>query len=387
MILNTIVFIIGLWLGGTINSSAGDTGNAFRTVSGPDKWKVLKEDCSYLLYNYQLEIAQKQFDKRREIISKAYQNPERINEYQAHIKSQLNDIISTFPEKTPLNAKVTGVIKCEDYRIENIVFESRPNLFVTGNLYIPTKGEGPFPAVLEACGHSSNGKAAEKYQSAAILLAKNGFVALVIDTYSHGERESISHTQIDIGAMLVGTDLVAYQAWDNLRGIDYLCSRPEVIPQKIGVTGNSGGGTQTMYMMAFDSRVKTVAVSCGLQTRERMFSWRGLADGCHNFANEGLKMLEYADYFIQFSPKPAIVLAGERDALFDINAVSKTVREAKWFYKELGVLDRLDLFTVDEGHGFQKGLREGAVWWFKKWLKDEPGRVKEPELTINLMKN
>ncbi len=350
--------------------------------SGENDLKVLKEDCSRLFYDHLLEIAKIQFEKRREIISEAYKSAESVKNYQKTIKNKLLDITNSFPEKTPLNAKITNIIDCGDYRIENVVFESRPNLQVPGNLYIPAKGGVPFPAILEACGHSANGKAAEKYQKAAILLAKNGFVAFVIDTYAQGERGSVNHTQIDIGAMLVGTDLVAYQAWDNIRAIDYLCSRAEVDSTKIGVTGNSGGGTQTMYMMGFDPRVKVVAPSCGLHTRERMFTWAGLADGCHNFAYEGMKMLEFADYFILFAPKPALVLAGEKDNTFDIIAAAKTVREAKWFYKELGALDNIDIFTVDEGHGFYKGLREGATWWFKKYLMNKTEIVKEPELII-----
>lgn len=364
------------------NALAEDKIKIYKEIPDEKNFQVLQEDCSRLLYDYLLEIANTQFEKRREIISEACQDAESVKKYQSLVKSKLLDITNTFPEKTPLNAKVTGTIECEDYRIENVVFESRPGLHVPGNLYVPLKGNGPFPAVLEACGHSTNGKAAEKYQKAAILLAKNGFVSFVIDTYAQGERQSVKHTQIDIGAMITGTDLVAYQAWDNIRAIDYLCSRPEVDPEKIGMTGNSGGGTQTMYMMGFDPRVKAAAPSCGLHTRERMFTWNGLADGCHNFAFEGMKLLEFADYFILFAPKPALVLAGEKDMTFDIIAAAKTVREAKWFYKELGEQDKVDIFTVDDGHDFHKGLREGAVWWFNKYLMNKTGIVNEPELTV-----
>jgi cephalosporin-C deacetylase-like acetyl esterase len=337
----------------------------------PDVLNVLDKDCSHLYYDFLLNIAQKQFD-------------ERSKNYQARIKSQLNEISNTFPEKTSLNARTTGIIECKDYKIENIVFESRPNLYVAGNLYIPTKGMSPFPAVLKACGHQENGKANINTQKIAILFAKNGFVTLVIDTYAQGERKSVNHTQIDIGAMLVGTDLVAYQAWDNIRAIDYLCSRPEVNQDKIGITGHSGGGTQTVYMMGFDPRIKVAAPACGLHTRERMFTWNGLADGCHNFAKEGMKMIEFSDYFILFAPKPALVLAGEMDQTFDITAAAKAVREAKWFYKELGAIDQIDIFTVDEDHGYHQGLREAAVWWFKKWLMNDPDIVKEPKLTVQL---
>lgn len=343
---------------------------------------VLDADCSQLYYDFLLKIAKEQFNSRRQIISSASQNKGKVQEYQIFVKNHLSEIINSFPEKTPLNPKTTGIIKCEDYRIEKIIFESRPNLYIPGNLYIPTKKNGPFPAVLEACGHELNGKANINYQSIAILLAKNGFVVLVIDTYTQGERDPINHTQIDIGAMLVGSDVVTYQAWDNIRAIDYLCSRPEVDPLKIGMTGNSGGGTQTMYTMGLDPRIKVAAISSGLQTRERMFTWNGLADGCHNFAGEGKKMLEYGDYIILSAPKPVLILAGEKDPTFDIEAVSKTFREAKRFYKELGAMDHLDFYAVDGGHDYVKKARETAVWWFKKWLLNETGIVIEPRLTL-----
>jgi hypothetical protein len=93
-------------------------------------------------------------------------------------------------------------------------------------------------------------------------------------------------------------------------------------------------------------------------------------------------MIEYSDNLINFAPKPTLILAGEKDNLFDINAVSFTVREAKWFYKELGVLDHIDLFTTNLGHGYHKQLREAAVWWFKKWLMNDVRNVNEPEMTL-----
>jgi len=152
----------------------------------------------------------------------------------------------------------------------------------------------------------------------------------------------------------------------------------------LGVTGNSGGGTQPMYLAAFEPRIKATAPCCGLHTRVRMFSWNGLADGCHNFPDEGKKMLEFADYFIAVAPKPILVLAGETDETFDIVAAAECVLEAKMFYKELRAQDHMDIFTVYNGHGYFKELREAAIWWWKKWLMNDNniGIVTEPEITL-----
>ncbi len=364
-----------------------------------NKYIVLPYDGSQLLNDFLIKIANDQLENRRHKVANALLNKESTENYIEEITKIYNELFNIRWSKTPLNPEIKGVIECNGYRIEKVVFESHPNHHVSGNLYIPTFRQGPFPAVLEACGHSINGKAAERYQKVAILFALNGYVTLIIDTYGQGEMYQIrdssnnlynlgvnfgtpSHTQLDIGSMLAGTDIASYQAWNNIRAIDYLCSRPEVDREKIGVTGNSGGGTQTLFVTGMDPRIKVSAPSCGMQTRKRMFTLNGPADGCHHLAGEGIKQIEYSDYIILSAPKPVLVLAGEKDDLFDINAVSETVREAKWFYKELGFLDHVDLFTVDEGHGFYKGLREGAVWWFNKWLLNENTPVSEPELTI-----
>jgi cephalosporin-C deacetylase-like acetyl esterase len=362
-----------------------------------EKVVFLGKDGSQLLNEFLLNIANNQFENRHKKVSEALKSAEGVRNYIETIKRDYLGLLNIKEwNKTPLNAKTTGEIKCEDYRIEKVLFESRPNHHITGNLYIPANKKGPFPAVLEPCGHSTNGKAYESYQSVGIIFAKNGFVALVIDTYGQGERLQLSdsaldtfnlastntHALLDIGSMLVGSDIVSYQIWDNIRAIDYLCSRPEVDKEKIGVTGNSGGGTQTMFLMGLDSRIKAAAPCCGIQTRARMFTLNGPADGCHHLAGEGLKMLEYSDYFILSAPKPILILAAEKDNLLDINAVSYSFREAKWFYKESGVLDRLDLFTYNGEHNIPKVLREADVWWFKRWLQNDNSLVVEPKLVL-----
>ena len=359
------------------------------------RFNLLNGDSSQLLNEHLIGLAHRQFEERRGRVAKALESPQGVSIYRETLRKKFRGLIERETEKTPLNAGITGEVQSAGYRIEKVIFESRPNHHVTGNLYLPAGKKGPLPAVLIPCGHSVNGKAAASYQSLCALFALNGFVALIIDTFGQGERHQIRltpgspapgpterHTLLDIGSMLVGRDLVSYQAWDNIRAIDYLCGRPEVDQDRIGVTGNSGGGTQTLYLAALDPRVNVAAPSCGLQTRERMFTLNGPADGCHHLPGEGQHLLEYSDYLILCAPRPVLVLAGERDAFFDINAVAFACREAKWFYKELGFLDHLDLFTVDDKHGIGKKLREADVWWFKRWLLNDSAAVHEPELTL-----
>ncbi|HUT22912.1 MAG TPA: acetylxylan esterase, partial [Sumerlaeia bacterium] len=276
-----------------------------------------------------------------------------------------------------------------------VAFESRPNHHVTANLYLPSTGKRPCPSVLVPCGHSPNGKAYPSYQSACVLLAKNGFAALIVDPICQGERYqfldasgkpatgggTMAHTLLDVGAKLVGSGSVAYEAWDNIRAVDYLVSRPEVDPTRIGCTGNSGGGTQTTFLMALDDRINVAAPACYLMTREAVFDTIGPADGCQHLANEGLHGIEQGDYIAMRAPKPTIILAAERD-FFDINATSVAFREAKRLYAVLGFAARVDLFAADEEHGFGKPLRQAAVWWMRRWLLDDDSPVVEPELNL-----
>ena len=210
-----------------------------------------------LLNDYLMQIVHQQYVQRRRELEESLKSPDALAARQKRLLHDYLEMIGPWPEKTPLNAEVTGTIECDGYRIEKVVYQSRPSHRVTANLYVPTKGKPPYRAVLVACGHAGNAKAYASYQPAGILLARNGFVALVYDPISQGERHqrtdpdengTANHTDLYYGAMLVGRSVVKYEAWDGIRGIDYLLSRPEVDPdQPVGMTGNSGGGTQTTF--------------------------------------------------------------------------------------------------------------------------------------------
>src|SRR5262249_9952932 len=139
-----------------------------------------------MLHTFLLKEAQKLFDARRETVAKL-NTPEEIKARQDHLKKKFLEAIGALPEKTPLNAKVTKTIKGDGFRIECVIFESRPEHHVTGNLYIPD-GPGPFPGIIVPCGHSTNGKADAGYQRGCMLMAKNGMIAFSYDPIGQGER-------------------------------------------------------------------------------------------------------------------------------------------------------------------------------------------------------
>jgi len=353
--------------------------------------RVLHEDASTMFHTYLMAEAQRLFDRRRSDLERDLADAGALRARQRRLRRTYRRLLGALPERTPLNPAVLGTLETDDYRIEKIAFESRPRFHVTANLYIPKKGPGPFPGILVPCGHSAEGKAADAYQSVCILLARNGFVVLVVDPICQGERAQIldrstggtmPHTLLDVGAKLVGSSTVAYEAWDNIRAIDYLQARPEVDPDRIGVTGNSGGGTQTTFLMALDDRVAVAAPSCYVMTREKLFATIGPQDGCQNLYAEVARGIEHADYITMRAPKPTLILAAEQD-FFDFQGVKAAYAEAQRVYACLGRPQNVAMFAYDDTHGFSRPRRQAAVQWMRRWFYDDPAEITEPEPTLH----
>ncbi len=353
--------------------------------------QVLESGGHTLLRDYLLREIHRQYDARRKRVQRALSSRESVLEYQEELRRAYQQLLGSFPEKTPLNAKVTGVIDVDGYRIEKVVYESRPRFYVTANLYVPTHGDPPYPGVLVPCGHSLAGKGYAAYQSIGILLAKNGFVALIYDPMGQGERQQLPdgprhagsrHKLLNVNSIPVGRNFVHYSAWDGVRSIDYLLSRPEVDRSKpVGVTGNSGGGGQTMFLMALDERVGPAGPSCHITALERNFVLGGAGDGCQSPPNTGALGFEHPDFFWLRAPKQSIILAAERDYK-DITFTRKTFREVHQAFELLGQPDAADLFVYDDTHAFSKPRREAAVRWMRRWLLHDPRPVTEPKLRL-----
>ena len=178
--------------------------------------------------------------------------------------------IGGFPGRTPLNVRSYGVVACKGYVIEKLVFESRPQHYVTAHLFLPNNPsfKAPYPGVVVTCGHTNEGKLYPHYQNAPAVLAKAGFAALVYDPIDQGEREQLpgkrlrsvaGHTNAGLRAHLLGWSTAQFRIWDGIRAHDVLLSRPEVDPARTAVTGMSGGGTLSAYLNALDDRFHAAA--------------------------------------------------------------------------------------------------------------------------------
>jgi dienelactone hydrolase len=352
-----------------------------------------KEEARKMLYAYLQGEAAKCFDARRKEVA-ALKTADDVRSRQARLKAQFIEALGGFPEKTPLNARVVGRSEYDGYRIERVLYESRPGHHVTAAFYLP-EGKPPFPGVLVPCGHSENGKAAEAYQRASILMAKNGLAVLCYDPIGQGERKQLltadgkaaipgsttEHTMVGIGALLTGTSCATYRIWDGIRSLDYLAGRTEVDPLRLGCTGNSGGGTLTAYLMALDERIVAAAPSCYITSLEKLLATIGPQDAEQNITRQIAIGLEHADYVTLRAPRATLICIGTQD-YFDRDGAWTTFREAKQVYGILGHGERVDLFEYNDRHGFWKPRREAAMRWMRRWLLGADDSPVDPEYPV-----
>ncbi|MHC4176297.1 MAG: alpha/beta hydrolase family protein [Planctomycetota bacterium] len=345
-----------------------------------------------MMHAYLMRAVHEALD-RRDAEYEKLKTPEQLAAYQQRMREFFVAALGGFPERTPLSPKVVAKEDRDGYRIEKIIFQSQPRHFVTAVLYLPD-AEPPYPGVLVPCGHSGNGKAAEPYQRASILLAKSGMAALCYDPIDQGERFQLldddgkpviggttAHSALGIGSTLLGRNTATYRIWDGMRAIDYLRSREEVDPEQIGCTGNSGGGTLTSYLMALDQRIRCAAPSCYLTSLRRLTETIGPQDAEQNIHGQIAHGMDHADYVLMRAAKPTLMCVATRD-YFDIDGAWSSFRQAKRFYTRLGFAERVDLIESDAGHGFNSQLRTGAVRWMRRWLLGVDDAISEPDSEI-----
>ena len=325
---------------------------------------------------------------RRQATYEQIKTPEDVAAYQSKIKSQLLEQLGELPERTPLNPQVVGDLKGEGYRAEKIIFESQPKHYVTAVIFLPLT-KGPFPAVAVPAGHSQDGKVSN--QRVCILLAMNGIAAMCYDPIGQGERIQIidqkgkalfkmteEHTLLGSTSMLLGRGTASYRIWDGLRALDYLASRSDIDAKRLGVTGCSGGGTLSSYLMALDERVLCAAPSCYLTSFPRLLATIGPQDAEQNIHGQIALGIDHAEYLILRSPRPTLILASTHD-FFDIQGTWDTYRQAKRIYTRLGHPERVNLIETDAKHGYPLLQREAMAHWMNRWLLDKDQPISEAQ--------
>ena len=314
--------------------------------------------------------------------------------YVRDVRAKIQQSFGPFPPKTPLNARVTRVTQRDGYRIENVIYDSRPGFPVTANLYVPTGRQSPMPAVLGTCGHSDTGKAAAPYQSFAQGLARQGYVVLIFDPTGQGERLQYAtdalkprhgfgtgeHAYDGNRMILAGEFIGSWFAWDGIRGVDYLLTRPEVDPKHIGLTGNSGGGTQSTWLCALEPRFTMAAPSCFVTTWRRNFENEEAADPEQCPPRILAMGIDHSDFIAAFAPKPVILMGQEKD-FFDARGLEEAFGRVRNLYRLLGAEDKVQLFVGPDYHGYSQANREAMYGWFNRQTGAASGQ-KEPALTL-----
>ena len=346
------------------------------------------------LSRYLRQLADRAFERRRAEYEKL-KTEEQILAYQKRMRKEFITRLGGFPKRTPLNAKVVGALERDRFRIEKILFESQPQHYVTATLYLPKQGKPPYPGVVIPSGHSATGKGASYNQQGCMILASNGIAAMAYDPIGQGARSQFldekakprfrsttEHTITGVGSIPLGLNTATYRIWDGMRAIDYLCSRKEIDAKKIGVTGCSGGGTLSSYLMALDERVVCAAPSCYLTSFKRLIETIGPQDAEQNIFGQIQIGLDHADYIMMRAPKPTLILAATRD-FFDIQGTWDSFRQAKRLYTRLDHPERVSLVETPTKHGYPTAQREPMAQWMRRWLLkiDKPVTELDQETT------
>ena len=285
-------------------------------------------------------------------------------------------------DDSELDARVVGEIKRERYTIRKVVYQSLDKFYVTSNLYVPNKLDGRAPAILLCMGHARAGKGYENYRSAADLLVRNGFIVFAFDPPGQGERLNLidrrsgvqkvrwgtrEHSWLGLLSVLSGGCIARYFIRDAQRGIDYLSSLPEVDMSRIGVTGISGGGTQSSYLALVEERISAAAPGCYVTERLEYMKKFHAHDGEQNIFGHIPAGFNYCDYFINFAPKP-LLLQGVAYDFFPIEGLLKTYEIVRSVYSQLGVEERCRIFVDDTVHGFSRSLRKETLRFFSEFF-------------------
>jgi len=338
------------------------------------------------------QIAQQQLERREKAIAEIH-TVAGAQRRKHVVREKLMELLGGLPDYNgPLNPRITGRIQNESYTIEKVIFESLPGYFVTANLYRPNQS-GRYPGILLQSGHTQEGK--PEPQRLAANLALKGFVSLAFDPAGQGEREQTynrdiggalagwsvnEHLHAGAQSILVGESVARYFVWDAKRALDYLVSRTDVDPTRIGAAGCSGGGALTTFIGALDPRVKAVVPACFPNSYRLLFAGPD-PDSEMSWPNLLASGLDTADFVELSAPTPWLIQATEED-YFTPPGAKLVYEEARRWYKLYGAEDKVSFFVGPGPHGTPLVSREAIYEWMIRWLKDGQGDSHEQPVKL-----
>ncbi len=302
----------------------------------------------------------------------------RRGEYRRELLEMLG--LDPMPERTDLKATVTGRVEREYFAVEKLHFQSRPGLYVTANLWLPKGLDGPAPAVLYVCGHGgvkidgvSYGNKVS-YQHHGAWFARNGFVCLTIDSLQLGEIEATHHGTYRYNMWWWnnrGYTPAGVEAWNCIRALDYLQSRPEVDAGRLGVTGRSGGGAYSWWIASIDERIKAAVPVAGITDLENH-----VVDGCVEGHCDCMFMVntyrwDYPLVAALVAPRALMLENSDSDQIFPLEGVIRTHAKVRNIYRLHEAADKFGLVITPGPHKDTQELQLPAFRWFNKHLKGE----------------
>jgi len=308
-----------------------------------------------------------------------------LNDWKAkrdEYRRQLQEMLGLFPwpERTDLKPVITGRIAQDDFTVEKLHFQAMPHLYVTANLFLPKNQTNPAPAILYLCGHSRVIKDGVSfgnktgYQRHGAWFARNGYVCLTIDSLSLGEIMGV-HRGIYSEKMWWwnsrGYTPAGVEAWFGIRALDYLCSRPEVDQERIGVTGRSGGGSYSWTVAALDDRVKVIAPVAGITDLQNQVV-DGCVEGhcdCMFFVNT--YRWDFPQLAALIAPRPLLIGNSDKDRIFPLDGVVRLHEQVRRIYRLYGATNLLGLLITEGPHEDTQELQLPVFRWFNRFLKGE----------------
>lgn len=304
------------------------------------------------------------------------------------LRQQLFDMLglAPLPQKTPLVPVVTGTVEHPDFIVERLHFQSLPGLYVTGNLYRPKTQTGPLPAVLYVCGHGrvtqdgvSFGNKTH-YQHHGSWFARNGYLCLTIDTLQLGEIESVHHGTNNLNRWWWnsrGYTPAGVEAWNCIRALDYLETRPEVDASKIGVTGRSGGGAYSWWIAALDDRIRCAVPVAGITSMRTH-----VVDGCIEGHCDCMYMLnfhrwDFAIVAALVAPRPLLISNTDKDSIFPLEGVVDIHRQTRHIYRLYNADKQLGLQITEGPHEDTQELHIHAFRWFNRFFRDDKAPIEK----------
>lgn len=305
------------------------------------------------------------------------------------LRTAMFTAMGPFPEKPcALEPKEMGVLKRDGHRIEKLLIQTRPDVWMTASAYVPEPAKDKVPAVLVVHGHWPWARRDPVVQARCLGLVKLGFFVLAVDAFGAGERYTKPGRGTYHGALYgstlwpAGQTLLGMQVYDNQRAVDYLLTRPEVDGKRLGITGASGGGNQSMYAGALDDRIAAVVPVCSVGTYQAYLHAAccvcEVLPGALHFAEEG-------DVLALVAPRALLVINATKDAFqFSIDEAAKSIARARHVFKLYDADEKLAHATFESPHDYNQSMREQMYGWMTRWLRNEgDGKpIPEPKHTV-----